>query len=32
MWQIELETQRQGAQRLEEYWQLARASHYVIGQ
>ena len=29
--QTELETQRQGAPRLEEYWQLARASQYVIG-
>ena len=26
------DTQRQGAQRLEEDWQLARASQYVIGQ
>ena len=25
------ETRRQGAQRLEEYWQLARASRYAIG-
>ena len=26
------ETRRQGAQRLEEYWQLSRASRYVTGQ
>ena len=29
---IHVETRRQGAQRLEEYWQVARASQYVIGQ
>ena len=27
-----LGTQSQGAQRLEEYWKLARSSQYVIGQ
>ena len=26
-----LGTQRQGAQRLEEHWQLARAAQYVTG-